>query len=423
MTIFNIIVLSLFFLVIEWRWQLELLGINVPNPYYPVAMLCGVVSIISVTGFIMFNRETTIFSIIAFFLMLYCLCILIFNIPELILLDKKEVIVELGVWAINFGLFFIAMDGSVWRFIEEHTRSMIIIYILFVMSPIILMFFLGSGAETNYSLRSLINLLDIAGDDNYGVSYQSYGDKIALLSFLMFFISKNKIVKMLVVFITAVSLYVVGSKASMLGFASAIFVWYVINTFDHKNIFKFIVITAALIGAFLFIQTNIIGNPDLQESKYWIVKSLASGSEDESVESRKEIQTNNQKTLKTRLLLGNYKFDLKEGRPGSYTHNILFFLDYYGIFYFSVFVMFWLYLLILNIKSKHNLLITNYATLSMIYFTILMLVARSGSGYLTYWTLGCAVASKKSRRGQTYTIDIFTYFTQLTKSEGSDLHN
>jgi len=29
----------------------------------------------------------------------------------------------------------------------------------------------------------------------------------------------------------------------------------------------------------------------------------------------------------------------------------------------------------------------------MLYFSILMLVARSGSGYLTYWTLGCAVAS------------------------------
>ena len=393
MTIFNIMVLSLFFLVIEWRWQVELLGINVPNPYYPVALLCGVVSLISVTGFILFNRETNIFSIIAFFLMLYCLSILFINIPDLILLDKKGVIVELGVWTINFGLFFIAMDESVWKFIEEHTYSVIIIYILFVMSPIFLMIILGSGSEANYSLRSLISLLDIAGDDNYGVSYQSYGDKIALLSFLMFFISKNKIAKMSVVFITVISLYVVGSKASMLGFASAIFVWYVINTFDHKNIFKFIVITTALIGAFLFIQTSIIGNPNLQESKYWIVKSLASGSEDQSVESRKEIQTNNQKTLKTRLLLGNYKFDLKEGRPGSYTHNILFLLDYYGIFYFAVFVLFWLYIFILNIKSKKNILITNYTILSMLYFSILMLVARSGSGYLTYWTLGCAVAS------------------------------
>jgi len=342
MTIFNIIVLSLFFLVIEWRWQVELLGINVPNPYYPVALLCGVVSLISVTRFILFNRETNIFSIIAMFLMLYCLAIMIFNIPELIRLDRKEVIVELGVWAINFGLFFIAMDESVWKFIEEHTYSVIIVYILFVMSPILLMTILGSGSEVNYSLRSLIYLLDIAEEGNYGVSYQSYGDKIALLSFLMFFIAKNKIAKMLVVFITVVSLYVVGSKASMLGFASAIFVWYVINKFDHKNILKFFMITTVLMGIFLFIQTNIIGNQDLMESKYWIVKSLASGSEDQSVESRKEIQINNQKTLKTRLLLGNYKFDLKEGRPGSYTHNILYYLDYYGIIYFTVFVLFWL---------------------------------------------------------------------------------
>ena len=255
------------------------------------------------------------------------------------------------------------------------------------------MFILGSGSEANYSLRNLIYFLGITSDDNYGVSYQSYGDKIALLSFLMFFISKNKIAKMLVIFITVISLYVVGSKASMLGFASAIFVWYFIKTFDHKNILKFIVITTALIGTFLFTQTSIIGNPNLQESKYWVVKSLASGSEDQSVESRKEIQINNQKTLKTRLLLGNYKFDLKEGRPGSYTHNIFYYLDYYGIFYFTVFVSFWIYVLILNIKSKRNTLITNYASLSMLYFSILMLVARSGSGYLIYWTLGCAVAS------------------------------
>lgn len=393
MTIFNIIVLSLFFLVIEWRWQLELLGVNVPNPYYPVAVLCGVVSIISVTGFIFLNRETSIFSIIGFLLMLYCLGILFFNIPELIRMDRKEVIVELGVWAINFGLFFIALDGSIWRFIEGHTRSVIIVYILFVMSPIFLMFILGSGSEVNYSLRSLINLLDIAGDDNYGVSYQSYGDKIALVSFLMFFIVKNKIAKMLVVFTTVISLYVVGSKASMLGFASATFVWYVINTFDHKNLLKFFVITTVFIGAFLFIQNSIVGNYSLMESKYWIVKSLASGSEDGSVQSREEILKTNIATLKSRFFLGNYKFDLKEGRPGTGTHNVLYFIDYYGVLYFSTFVIFWLYVLFLNIKSKKNILITNYATLSMLYFSLLMLVARSGSGYLTYWTLGCAVAS------------------------------
>jgi len=392
-TIFNLIVLLLFLLFIEWRWQMELLGFNVPNPYYPVAILCGVVSIISVTKFILFNKKTNIFSIVAFLLMLHCLAILIFNIPELVLLDKKEIIVELGVWAINFGLFFIAMDGSVWRFIEEHTHSIIIIYFLFVMSPIILIMILGSGAEVNYSLRSLINFLNIAADDNYGVSYQSYGDKIALLSFLMFFIVKTKISKMLVYIITLASLYVVGSKASMLGFASSIVVWYVVNTLDFSSIFRFIVITTALIGVLLYSQINIVGNPNLQESKYWIVKSLALGTEDQSVESRRDIQIINQKTLKRRFLIGNYKFDLKEGRPGSYTHNILYFLDYYGVFYFSVFVMFWLYVLIINITSKKNILITNFATLSMLYYSVLMLVARSGSGYLTYWTLGCAVGS------------------------------
>jgi hypothetical protein len=386
-------VLSLFFLVIEWRWQVELLGFNVPNPYYPVAMLCGVVSIISVAGFILFNRETNVFSIIAFFLMLYCLGILVFNIPELLRFDRKEVIVELGVWAINFGLFFIALDGSVWRFIEGHTRSVIIVYILFAMSPIFLMIILGSGSETNYSLRSLIYFLDIAVEDNHGVSYQSYGDKIVLLSFLMFFIINSRIAKILVIIVTLISLYIVGSKASMLGFSSAIVSWHVINMFEQKNILKFVVVTTALIGTFIFIHTAIIGNPNLQESEYWIVSSLASGTEDQSVQSRRAIQDTNRETLKSRLLLGNYKFDLKEGRPGSYTHNILYYLDYYGIIYFTVFVLFWLYILILNIKSKKNILITNYATLSMLYFSILMLVARSGSGYLTYWTLGCAVAS------------------------------
>lgn len=393
MTILNIIVLLLFFLIIEWRWQVELLGFNLPNPYYLVAMLCCVVSLISVTGFMLFNKGTNIFSIIAIFLMLYCLAIMIFNIPELIRLDRKEVIVELGVWAINFGLFFIAMDESVWKFIEEHTYSVIIVYILFVMSPILLMTILGSGSEVNYSLRSLIYLLDIAEEGNYGVSYQSYGDKIVLLSFLMFFIIKNKTAKCFAIVITVLSLYVVGSKASMLGFASALVAWYVINVFNFSNILKFVVIITTLICAFLYIQTSVIGNPNLQESEYWIVSSLASGTEEGSVQSRKDIQSTNRETLKSRLLLGNYKFDLKEGRSGSYTHNILYYLDYYGIFYFIVFVSFWIFVLILNIKSKRNTLITNYTTLSMLYVGILMLVARTGSGYLIYWVLGCAVTS------------------------------
>lgn len=325
--------------------------------------------------------------------MFYCLCVLFINLPNLLNIDNKGTIVDLGIWAINFGLFFIAQDELLWTKIENHEHYVIILFFIFALTPIFLTFFLGSGLNINFSLRHAIQLINIRDLTNLGVSYQSYGDKLALMSFLVFCLTNNKKLRITLLILSLTSFYVITSKASLLGFVSALILWWSISAINMKNKLKVVVLLFLLLSSVLFLNIVIVESSNLQDSRIWIVKLLATGRKDSSIVSRREIQAKNQEVLASRLILGDYKFDVKIGRPGTYTHNVTSLIEYYGIFYFIAFISFWTYLLILNIKSKRNSVLRNYTVLSMLYFSVLMLVARAGSGYLTYWTLGCATTS------------------------------
>ena len=392
-TKFNMFILFSFFFIIEWRWQFALLGFNVPNPYFIVALLFAIVSVVSVVNFLCLRRNISTYSTIAFLLMFYCLCVLFINLPNLLNIDNKGTIVDLGIWAINFGLFFIAQDELLWTKIENHEHYVIILFFIFALTPIFLTFFLGSGLNINFSLRHAIQLINIRDLTNLGVSYQSYGDKLALMSFLVFCLTNNKKLRITLLILSLTSFYVITSKASLLGFVSALILWWSISAINMKNKLKVVVLLFLLLSSVLFLNIVIVESSNLQDSRIWIVKLLATGRKDSSIVSRREIQAKNQEVLASRLILGDYKFDVKIGRPGTYTLNVTSLIEYYGIFYFIAFISFWTYLLILNIKSKRNSVLRNYTVLSMLYFSVLMLVARAGSGYLTYWTLGCATTS------------------------------
>jgi len=400
LTSFNFLILLLFFLVIEWRWQVELLGYAVPTPYYLVAMLCLLTSVASIIKFTAFNGRLSILGMAILGFIVYCFAVFVVNIPELMKIDMQYVMVECGVWAINFGLFFIALDETLWTALNEHRRMVGFLYILFTAVPIFVIIILGNAADANYSLRRLVYLLDLSsGGDNHGVSYQSYGDKIALLTFLALLLCKSRVQKICVFCLTLVSLYIVGSKASLLGFMFASAVYFLVKIYKNKGILKFIASLAVILVMLLYSAFHVVGNEAYQDSENWILQSFAAGGEEESVESRSDILKMNMETLRSRFLLGDYAFDLKMGRPGSATHNVLLFLDYYGIFGFAFFVSLWCYLLFLLIRYRGpKILVVDYSILSLLFYGILVIVARGGSGYLTYWTLGAAAAAVKFMR-------------------------
>lgn len=351
----------------------------------------------SIISFLCLRKHMHFHSAIVFLLMFYCLCVLFINLPELIYLDKKGAMIEAGVWSINFGLFFVAQDESLWAEIENRGYYIPVIFFIFAVSPILLTFVLGSGLNANFSLRHVIQLMNINNATNHIVSYQSYGDKLALLSFLAFCITKNKKTKIAIVIFSVITFYVIASKAGLFGFVSALFLWNVVSAMNKKNKLKLLVILYLILVGPFYIKTVVIGYSGFIESENWIVRLLATGTKDSSVFSRKEIQMKNYETMSSRVFLGDYKFDVKAGRPGTYTHNVSFFIEYYGIFYFITFILFWIYLIIFNIKSKRNGVLRDYVVLSMLYFSVLMLVARAGSEYLMYWTLGCACVTLRSK--------------------------
>ena len=400
LTSFNFLILLLFFLVIEWRWQVELLGYAVPNPYYLVAMLCLLTSVASMIKITAFNGRLSVLGMAILCFMLYCFAVFVVNTPELMKIDMQYVIVEYGVWAINFGLFFIALDETLWMALNEHRRMVGLLYILFTAAPIFVIIILGNGADANYSLRRLVYLLDLSsGGDNHGVSYQSYGDKIALLTFLAFLLCKSRVQKVCVFCLSLISLYIVGSKASLLGFLFANVVYFLVETYKRKGILKFTALLTVILVMLLYGVFHVVGNEAYQDSENWVLQSFAAGEEEGSVESRQNILKMNMETLRSRFLLGDYAFDFKMGRPGSATHNILMFLDYYGIFGFAFFASLWCYLLFLLIRYRSpKILVVDYSILSLLFYGILIIIARGGGGYLTYWTLGSAAAAVKFMR-------------------------
>lgn len=400
---YKLLLIFIFFFIVELRWLLELGGISVPNPYIILTILSfaylSLGSCFLLTTCDKHNMRLPVFYV-TLLLIAVCVVICLVNLTTLSAFVDFNTTTEIGVWILNITLFFIAADSNVWKWVHRNKKIVLLFGLLYVILPLCALFLLENPAEVNYNLRRLFYLLDISKDESHGVSYQSYGDKVAFLSFVTFsLLNKQKLFRMLCIFMTLASLYVVGSKASLVGFIFALLAYYVIEYFQKKH-YKLLLTFALTSGLMLFfIMFFVVGNTELQSSENWIVQAFAEGQDDVSMQSRKEIYQENIRTMQSRFILGDYKFDTKLGRSGSYTHNYLTLIDYYGFPIFFIYISLWAYFLykIIRNKNAEDSCLRNSALLMLLFYSLLFVIARTPTSYLFYFTLGSAVVALEEK--------------------------
>ena len=393
--IISLLFVFLFFIVIEWRWEFMFLGMWDFRPYaFATAISCLVVF-----ARIMDNYKERLLFWATFLLILYCGMTSIINIPELLIVgsERYKLSIEIGTFCLNVALFIVASNRNFWKYIYAHPK-MILISFLLITSPIFLIILLsGYALEACFYLRDVLRLAGLWKNAIYDIQYQSFGDKIALLTFILLSLRITKPVKGAVLIITIASLYATGSKASMVGYIFACTSYYIISIYHAKHYVKcvfFIIISIfILFGGYVYI----VGNNSLQNSDNWLMRTIAHGKNDISISGRHVIAAENQRTRNSRVILGDYKFDYKLGRPGSYTHSALGIVDYYGLPIFIAFTCIWFYLFFKLLLRKQQTFITKAALMSMLFYTLLFTIARFPPGtYLFYWVLGIAIFATNS---------------------------
>lgn len=378
----------MFFLVTEWRWEAMLLGFPDIRPHITTAFLAVVVVLLGVFG----AKGKSIPYWMICLLMCYFVSVSVLNIRSLDRAPGYNVTTEFGVWCINLALFTVASNRDIWKYVYQHPKIMIIHYMLFILPLFFLLWYAGCAAESNFNLRNAILISGLVENSDYGVDYQSVGDKLTLITFIVLSLNLRKTLKITILLLTFTALYVVGGKASMVGFIFACASYYVIFLGLNRRYLKcasIMFISICLLCAGL---VYIIGNSSMQNSDNWLVGTLARGRDDVSVSSRRLIEEDNEKTRSGRILLGDYKFDNKFGRPGTHTHSAWGIVDYYGLPIFIITVGIWLYLLFKLLLAARKTPIAKAALMSMLFYTLLFSIARFPPGlYFTYWTLGISI--------------------------------
>ena len=230
-------------------------------------------------------------------------------------------------------------------------------------------------------------------ESNHGIVYQSYGDKIVLLT--LFFINIYPKYKKIIICITLISLYIVGSKASFVAFVATLIVYYLVKSYNNKQFGRMLSVISLILGTgilFKLLPKFIEYSSSMANS--WLFNLLYLRNRDISFMTRESIFMENMKTFWDRFFLGDYLFDVKLGRPGTYTHNALAFIDYYGIVIFLFYILVWMSIIFsLTCEIRKNNFVINTTFYSMVFMSVLFIGARNGMDYLTYWVLGMAVLS------------------------------
>lgn len=388
--LFELSIFILFFFILEWRWQFELLFGKIPNPYYLISFLSFFYIVFRLFSIITLKEKISVIYLVVLSSVIYCAMAFVINIPEIIVINSKIIYTHIGIWLINISLFMIASDKYFWKKILS-SNFIIILYLLLLVTPILLMIYLGQYIESGFSLNNQVAIMGLWNENNHGVVYQSYGDKIVLLTILMSELRPKYV--FIFTYLALFSLFVVGSKASMVAFVLVIIIYYIIRLCFKKRYIKLIFISFfSLTGLFVLKIILNTWNMLLYYPNNWLLLLIYKKSEDVSFLTRKNIMIENMKTFTSRLLLGDYLFDLKLGRMGTYTHNVLAFIEYYGVIIFIFYVLIWFYIMyILFYVLKNNNIFVKHTFYSMIFMTILFVGARNGMDYLTYWVLGMSI--------------------------------
>ena len=403
--VFSSLFIFVFFFIGEWRWQLILIGIPDFRPYIVATILSAIVIVLGIFRTPQSESKNFCYWVVATLIIYYFSIEIIdlINNPELLTsYYKKYGIVEgIAKWCNIVALFIIASTKKVWQNIYRHSRLVKMLYIIYALFPLFILFMSGEILESHFNLRKVAAFANVSTLE-HSVLYQTFGDKLACIGFVVLSFNMRKSTRIVIFAVSIASLYMAGSKASMVGFMFACLAYYWLSLCYGGHYIKctaLLVIAVALIISGL---VYVVDNSSLQLSDNWLLSTIARGRDDISVSSRHIIEINNQETRDSRWVLGDYKFDYKFGRPGTYTHSAWGIVDYYGILIFIVNLILWSYMSFKLLFQKFKHPITSAALMSMLFYTLLFSIARFPTEtYLWYWVLGfsvCALHYEKASR-------------------------
>ncbi|WP_338881938.1 O-antigen ligase family protein [Clostridium perfringens] len=204
------------------------------------------------------------------------------------------------------------------------------------------------------------------------------GDSFVVLTFIILNLIKNNINKNLIVLISLITLYLIGSRSAFFLFIILVIVKFIFEKLTRKKCIEIgsILIIISIISCYILIpvyqgkKSNLINNR--------VFTLVFNTDDDHSLNSREELNEVGIRVIKENPLLGNLFYEIEEYKiTGRYIHNVL---GYWAEFGFFVFIIIFINILIKLIKALKNYLRgkdTSYINSLIIIFCLSALFSRS----------------------------------------------
>ncbi|MCE5286203.1 MAG: hypothetical protein LLG02_10205 [Pelosinus sp.] len=299
-------------------------------------------------------------------------------------------------------LFLLFRQAKLWQLMLNSKKILTGLWTYLSIQYIVLaaygMHLVGQGGGLlSLSLRYLVKYLHDSGQVDSNIGYQAIGDGYVFLTIFLLCIFRSQISKILVFVISLYILYVVGSRASLIFFVVTL----VIAKIAELRFYKSEVITALLaiillcagVGAFSMAKSDALNNVIYHPVFKLMVGFVLEPERDESFVARKALSEINTSVLMKSDFLGTYRFEVREGRPGTYTHNIVSILEEYGLFAFALLLLTYGAALLQLLLNKNIHPITRYALYMMIFVATNMFLVRAYDSILLWLAVVLGVVS------------------------------
>ncbi|MGG7178139.1 O-antigen ligase family protein [Clostridium paraputrificum] len=223
------------------------------------------------------------------------------------------------------GIFFFII-GINYRYLvkpsEKARKIMYIGYIIFVATVL-------WGVAINPD--KTVFFVHMAGEK----SYFTLSDSMAIYSFLILVLCRRNISKIVVAIMSTACLYATLSRTSLYLFVGIAILYFITKFKNFKQVIAVGCILSVLGGVGIF-YVAYKGGLHLTNSR--MVNLIFNKEKDQSYLSRQEILKEGKEDIKNNLLTGKLLVEVERGKPGKYIHNILSYLQQYGIIVFVLFI-------------------------------------------------------------------------------------
>ena len=364
-----------------------IIGVTVPTSHATSVIVIGYILLALLSKFDARSKSNFLICIIMT-LWGYQSCLIL--IGEIIFSNHivNGIILAVPTILVSSAIIIASLDKQIICYIDMHPRR--IVALSFIMATLPLS--VSVICYGSLSLRNAVGVISVS----IPVNYQDYGDWMVFIFCMALPVIQRNFCKLCMLLFISFSLFVLGSKAALVGVLISSFIVCMLYLIREKC-FKKIIFGFFLL---LVITCYLLMNKDMLYSLipneyHWGLNLIYERTKERSFYTRELLETYNMQTRHQRIVLGDYKYEFTCGSgAGTYTHNVIDYLDQYGIVYFVLLCLFYLviYGQILFKFSKYNNRFYISALLLLTYWGILSIFVRSSHTNYAYLPLAIAVS-------------------------------